>query len=191
MSTLRVLHFRSSSRGKGDGIVRHEWIRLAGAVIAAVLLPALLVATSTAADAKTPKVLTHFYDPGIEVVPSPITCDAGGNPIHGVATFGTQSGDNWVGTTSYDYCVYPQAQPAWYSFGGTETFTGTVQGCGQGSMTWTQKGTFHSGTQDGGGQWQLVSGTGGLAGVKGGGTSTTFVSAVLENYGYFSGKFTC
>ena len=171
---------------------RNRLARLAGVV---TLVLGLVFAASVSADAGTMKTLSHFYDPGTEVVPSPITCDPGGNPIHGVATFGTEAGDDWVGTTSYDYCVYPQADPTWFSFTGTETLTGTARSCGHtaGSMTWTQEGTFHAGTTDGGGQWHVIpgSGTGGLKGARGAGTSTTFVTATLENYGDFSGWFHC
>lgn len=169
---------------------RNWWARLLGV---AVLVPGLAFATSAVADAGVSRTLSHFYDPGTEVVPSPITCDTGGMPIHGAATFGTQPGDDWVGATTYDYCIYPQADAGWYSFTGTETLTGTVRACGHrpGSMTWAQQGTFHQGTQDGGGQWHIISATGGLRHARGAGTSTSFVSNALENYGYFSGWLHC
>jgi len=173
---------------------RNRLAKLAG-VVALVSGLAFAASASASADADTTRTLSHFYDPGTEVVPSPITCDPGGMPIHGAATFGTEPGDEWIGTTTYDYCIYPQTEPDWYSFTGTETLTGTVSSCGHtaGSMTWTQAGTFHTGTQDGGGQWQVIpgSGTGGLHGARGGGTSTSFVSLALENYGYFSGWIHC
>ncbi|MFI9383728.1 hypothetical protein [Kutzneria sp. NPDC052558] len=164
-----------------------------GLLITAILALGLGFVSSAPASAGTPEIFSHFYDPGTEIVPSPITCDPGGSAIHGEATFGTEAGDDWVGVTTYDYCVYPQAEAGWFSFTGTETLAGTVRQCGPrpGTMTWSQTGTFHAGTTDGGGNWRVISATDGLGPARGAGTSTTFVTDTLENYGYFSGWFHC
>lgn len=158
---------------------------------AAMFVLAFSLAGTSSAKADSVPVLAHFFDPGTEVVPSTITCHTGGTAIHGSATFGTQAGDLWHGTTSYDYCIYPQASPGWYLFAGTETLTGSVAGCGTGTMTWDQAGAFQQGTDNGGGVWRIVASSGGLAGIKGGGISKTFVSLALENYGYFAGVTEC
>ncbi|MEU9332877.1 DUF3224 domain-containing protein [Streptomyces sp. NPDC048290] len=155
-------------------------------LLAALIGPALTAAPATAT---TPEVLGHYYDSGQEIVPSTdIVCDPGGTAIEGTATFGTEPGDRWSGTTSYDFCLYPTDTPDEYTYEGTETLTGEVAGCGTGSFTWT--GTGH--TMDGG-TWRIVpgSGTGHLAHARGSGTSTATTSATLENYGEFSGVFSC
>jgi hypothetical protein len=168
---------------------RNKWRRWTRTAVLATFIVALSLLGAAPAKADGLATLTHFYDPG-DVVPSTIVCAPGGLAIHGNATFGTEAGDKWIGTTSYDYCIYPQSE-GWYIFVGTETLTGTVEGCGTGTMTWDQAGTFQVGTDNGGGVWRIVSGTGALAGITGKGISKTFVSPALENFGYFAGTTQC
>jgi hypothetical protein len=173
---------------------QNRWAKTAG-VAALVLTLSAVVTTSASADSS--QILSHFYDPGTEITPSTMQCNVGGIAIHGSATFGTQTGDLWSGTTSYEYCMYPQTNPGWFSYSGRETLTGSVVNCGAavgtGSFTWTATGTFQEGTRNGGGQWQIVpgSGTRDLVHISGSGTSTQFVSVTLENYGYFAGTYNC
>lgn len=172
---------------------RIRWAMMAGAAASGLMLVPVGAAS---ADAGTLPVLSHYYDPGTEIVPSTtITCQPGGEAIHGGATFGTQAGDQWQGTTSYDYCIYPLKDPGWYAYSGTETFTGTVTKCGRGTgtMTWRGAGTFETGTDNGGGLWYITprSGTGALASAHGAGTSNQDVTATLEDYGYFAGSLGC
>ncbi|MEV7284907.1 DUF3224 domain-containing protein [Streptomyces sp. NPDC093252] len=135
------------------------------------------------------EVLSHYYDSGLEIAPSAdIVCAPGGTAIEGTATFGTEPGDLWTGTTSYDFCLYPTDTPDEYTYSGRETLTGSVTGCGTGSFTWI--GTGHS--MDGG-VWRIVagSGTGDLTGARGSGTSTATTTPALENFGEFAGTFAC
>ncbi|MER5917660.1 DUF3224 domain-containing protein [Streptomyces sp. NPDC001982] len=118
-----------------------------------------------------------------------IVCASGGTAIHGSATFKAKPGDRWHGTTSYDYCLYPESTPGSYSYSGTETLTGTVDGCGKGSFTYFGKGETASG-----GTWKIIrgSGTGRLTHASGSGTDTaTTDPTTLENWGVFQGQFTC
>jgi hypothetical protein len=177
--------FMSAQQGNPVGRWR-VWGR-ATAVTGLGLAVSVLTVIPSSAACNT--VLSHFYDPGTEIVPSAtVVCAPGGMAIHGSANFGKQSGDRWHGTTSYDYCLYPGNTPGDYFFSGTETLTGSVDGCGKGSFTWTAKGDTASG-----GTWQVKrgSGTGRLARASGHGTSTTTTSPTLENFGLFQGQFTC
>jgi hypothetical protein len=168
---------------------------------AKVFLTVALALTSstlatTAASADTSGVLSHYFDPGTEIIPSTtVTCLPGGSPIHGSATFGTQPGDIWHGTTSYDYCLYSSTtNPGQFAFTGKETFTGSVDGCGAGSFTWIAAGAATVGSPTPGvGVWRIIpgSGTGQLRNARGSGTDTAFVTATLQNSGEFDGKFAC
>jgi Protein of unknown function (DUF3224) len=155
---------------------------------------AFSAATPAPANAEASNILADYHDPGTEITPSTaITCGLGGEPIHGSATFGAQTGAKWHGITSYDYCLYLTTVPDKFSYSGTETLTGSVDGCGTGSFTWTGAGTFVLGSSNGGGTWRIVpgSGTGDLANASGSGTDTADVSLTFENDGYFAGEFTC
>ncbi|MCX4536960.1 MULTISPECIES: DUF3224 domain-containing protein [unclassified Streptomyces] len=162
-------------------------ITRAAGVVALALTASVLAATpGSAADSQ---ILSHYYDPGTEIVPSTDTvCAPGGTAIHGSATFGTQPGDVWQGTTTYDYCLYPESTPGQYRYVGTETLTGSAEGCGSGSFTWIGRGSTA-----GGGTWRIIrgSGTGDLADARGSGTNTATTSPTLENYGHFRGVFDC
>jgi hypothetical protein len=145
------------------------------------------------ADAACAPVLSHYDDPGT-VTASTMACAPGGSAIHGGATFGTQPGDLWHGTSSYDYCLYPTSTPGAYTYAGTETLTGWIKGCGYGAFTWIGAGTFsQDSASPGGGTWQVIpgSGTGALRTARGGGTDTAFVGATLANYGEFDGILHC
>ncbi|MGW0996439.1 DUF3224 domain-containing protein [Streptomyces sp. NPDC002520] len=159
----------------------------AACVVALALTVSVLAAPySSAADSR---ILSHYYDPGTEIVPSlDMVCAPGGTAIHGSATFGTQSGDVWQGTTTYDYCLYPEATPGRYRYVGTETLTGWAEACGSGSFTWIGRGSTA-----GGGTWEIVrgSGTGDMADAHGRGTNTATTSPTWENFGDFRGVFDC
>ncbi|MEV7524618.1 DUF3224 domain-containing protein [Streptomyces sp. NPDC091371] len=160
--------------------------RAAGVVALALTAPVL---AATPGSATGSQILSHYYDPGTEIVPSTdMVCAPGGTAIHGTATFGTQPGDVWQGTTTYDYCLYPEPTPGQYRYVGTETLTGSVEGCGTGSFTW-----IGWGSTAGGGTWRVVpgSGTGDLADARGRGTNTATTSLTLENYGHFEGALDC
>jgi hypothetical protein len=85
-------------------------------------------------DERTVLVFTHFQDDGM-VTPGKLECD-GGQSIHGHATFGLERGDTWRGTSVYDICLTPGPTPDTLTFHGVETFTGSVTGCGAGTMTY-------------------------------------------------------
>lgn len=100
------------------------------------------------------------------------------------------SGD-WVGHTEYTigWVTVPSGDTYATSL---ETFTGTVKGCGTGTMTYRQFGTAdRKGTMRF--EWQVVEslGTGELAGLQGHGTLTGASRPDQSSEGEFSGEIDC
>jgi hypothetical protein len=175
-------------------------IPVAGAVAVAFLAalwPSAPAQASTGSGPRIVPVYTHFQDDG-SATPSSLPCP-GGQAIRGDATFGVQPGDTWHGTSVYDFCLVPASTPGSFTFSGIETFTGTVDGCGTGSITYTVTEGFAqlmpSPTAPNGVQrWTIVpgAGTGGLAGVTGGqGVGIFTIQQTLANEGFFAGLLTC
>ncbi|MFJ3903964.1 DUF3224 domain-containing protein [Streptomyces sp. NPDC090025] len=161
---------------------------LRGAAVTASALTAFGFAAAPGGAAE-PALLSHYYDSGTEIVPTPGTaCGPGGDAISGRATFGTRAGDVWRGTTAYTYCLYPEATPGRYRYVGVETLTGSAGACGRGTFTWIGRGSTTEG-----GTWHIAvgSGTGDLTRARGSGTNTATTSPTWENYGTFSGVFSC
>ena len=175
------------------------WRVLVGLAVAALTLAAVGASSAFAddEDAQTVLVFTHFQDDG-NVTPSTLPCQ-GGQAIHGYAKFGLRTGDTWKGTSEYDICLKPGPTPDTLTFHGVETFTGTVTGCGTGTMTYTLTHGFvrleaNPTTPNGTQVWQIVpgTGTGELAGVTGGlGVSVFTILPTLANDGFFTGTLTC
>ena len=168
-------------------------VMAAGAILA-------LASTAPIASAAAPRpipVLTHFNDTGA-VTPSTIPC-AGGQAIHGSATFGGQQGDTWSGTASYDFCLKPGPVANTLVYSGTGTFTGSVRGCGNGSMGYEVRNGFVDQQQNptspnGFEEWAVTpgTGTGGLSGVSAGrGVGVYTIFPTLANNGVFVGTLTC
>src|SRR5262249_29792930 len=114
-----------TSRGAAT-MARIPFKRLAQLVAAGAILA--LAGTAPVASAASPRpipVFAHFNDTGA-VTPSTIPC-AGGQAIHGSATFGGQQGDTWSGTASYDFCLKPGPVANTLVYSGTGTFTGSVR----------------------------------------------------------------
>ncbi len=140
---------------------------------------------------------THFQDDG-SAVPSSIPCP-NGLPIQGDADFGVKPGDTWHGRSVYDFCLVPTATPGAFTFSGIETFTGTVDGCGTGTITYQVTNGFAQLAPDptapnGHQTWAIVpgAGTGGLSGVTGGqGVGIFTIQTTLANEGFFAGFLTC
>jgi len=171
---------------------------LAGVGAVAVLAALWPLAPAQASAGRhTVTVFTHFQDDG-SVVPSSLPCP-GGQAIRGDATFGVQAGDTWHGSSVYDLCLVPAATPNSFTFSGTETFTGTVDGCGTGSMTYTLSEGFVQlspipTSPNGFQRWSIVpgAGTGGLTGVTGGeGVGIFTIQLTLANEGFFAGLLAC
>jgi len=172
---------------------------LLGLAVATLTLASLGASPAYAneADERTVLVFTHFHDDG-SVTPSSLSC-IGGQAIHGHATFGLMPGDTWEGSSEYDICLKPGPTSDILTFHGVETFTGTVIGCGTGTMTYTlthgfvrleANPTAPNGTQ----VWRIVAGagTGELAEVTGGlGVSVFTILPTLANDGFFTGTLTC
>jgi hypothetical protein len=176
--------------------MKRTWTAPAKVVLTAALVLASPGLATAAASADASGGLSHYLDPGTEVIPATaMTCLPGGSPIQGSAAFGTEPGDSWHGTTAYDYCLYPAAtNPDRFAYTGKETFTGSVNGCGTGSFTWIAAGAATMGSPaPGGGVWHIVagSGTGRLRHARGSGTDTAVVTLALQNSGAFYGKFAC
>ena len=138
------------------------------------------------------KVIAHFFDTGVEV-PSTFPCVGGVPASSGHATFGTEAGDNWHGVSSYDICVYPSSTPGEFSYYGVETLSGTVDNCGTGTMTWSISGVVTVGAFGDSNVWLLLPGpgTGDLANATGFGQSHSFLAPSFQNFGYFTGTFSC
>jgi hypothetical protein len=142
-------------------------------------------------------VFTHFQDDG-SAVPSSIPCP-NGQAIQGDADFGGQPGDTWHGRSVYDFCLVPTSTPGAFTFSGVETFTGTVDGCGTGTITYTVSNGFaqllpNPTAPNGAQSWKIVpgAGTGGLAGVSAGqGVGVFTIQQTLANEGFFAGFVTC
>jgi hypothetical protein len=171
-----------------------RWKRWGIAVCLTALAVLVSATAATPAEASEPTVLVHFYDSG-QTSASTMVCapGAGSFVIHGNVTWGTEAGDSWHGVSAYDICVYPLSTPGRFWHYGVETFTGTVDNCGTGTMTWHIQGALEVGTDNFGSVWELVraAGTGGLENASGVGVSHVFVAPTFENYGYFSGIFHC
>ena len=159
-----------------------------------------IVSTTSIASAASPRVVpvfSHFSDTGA-VTPSSIPC-VGGQAIHGSATFGVQPGDTWQGTAAYDFCLKPGPVPNTLVYSGTGTFTGTVVGCGTGSMSYEVRNGFVKQEQNPTGpngveEWRVVPGhgTGGLTSVSAGqGVGIYTIFPTLANNGFFAGSVTC
>ena len=117
--------------------IRSFPMAVAAAALAAALVGTLVGGAPALASGGGPHfvpVLTHFTDDG-SAVPSGIPCP-GGQAIQGDATFGVKPGDTWHGTSVYDFCLVPTATPGAFTFSGVETFTGAVDGCGTGTITY-------------------------------------------------------
>jgi Protein of unknown function (DUF3224) len=176
-----------------------RWGVFAGLVAAVLATVAWPVAPAHASDGgpRTVAVLAHFQDDG-SATPSSIPCP-GGQAIRGDATFGVQPGDTWHGTSVYDVCLVPTSTPGAFTFSGVETFTGTVDGCGAGAITYTLANGFahlmpNPTTPNGFQTWTIVpgAGTGALAGVTGGqGVGIFTIQQNLANEGFFAGFLTC
>jgi hypothetical protein len=164
-----------------------------------------IVSATSVASAQTPPadvqhlvpVFAHFNDTGA-VTPSSIPC-VGGQAIHGQATFGGQSGDTWVGTAEYDFCLKPGPVANTLVYSGTGKFTGSVRGCGTGSMAYEVRNGFVRQEQNpvrpnGYEEWRVVpgQGTGGLVNVSAGqGVGIYTIYPTLANNGFFAGALTC
>jgi hypothetical protein len=181
---------------------RKRWglIALAGIATVAVFGTAAPAGANPPPSDKVPHIVavfTHFSDDG-SAVPSTIACPAG-TAIRGDATFGVQPGDTWHGTSVYDFCLVPATAPNSFTFSGIETFTGTVDGCGSGTITYTVANGFAqllptpsgpNGVQN----WTIVggAGTGGLASVTAGAGAGVFtIQTTLANEGFFAGLLAC
>jgi Protein of unknown function (DUF3224) len=178
---------------------RARWGALTGMVaivLAAVLWP-FSPAHASGGGGGFVGVFTHFVDDG-SVGPSSLPCP-NGQAIQGDATFGVKPGDTWHGTSVYDFCLVPGSSPNSFTFSGIETFTGTVDGCGTGTITYTVANGFatlvpNPTAPNGIQSWTIVAGagTGGLAGVTGGqGVGIFTIQQTLANDGFFAGLLTC
>ncbi len=102
----------------------------------------------------------------------------------------TITGD-WQGQVEYTCGLF--ILPSAHSYGGgLDHFTGTISGCGTGSVVYQQqfssdsKGNFQ-------GRWQMIeeSGTGGLAGLRGTGTYSAIIKPDRSISGDYSGTMYC
>src|SRR5262245_48975264 len=149
--------------GAQQGVGRYWWV-LVRVGVAALTLAFADASPAFANDAaeRTVRVFTHFHDDG-NVSLSQLECP-GGQAIHGRAEFGLKGGDTWRGMSEYDICLLPGSTEGTLTFYGFETFTGSVAGCGAGTMTYMLTDglvtlepdpTTPNGTQ----VWQIMPGT--------------------------------
>src|SRR5262249_13990350 len=103
------------------------------------------------------------------------------------------------GRSVYDFCLVPTSTPGAFTFSGVETFTGTADGCGTGTITYDVSNGFAqlepNPTAPNGHQTSAIrpgAGTGGLSGVTGGqGAGISTIQTTLANEGFFAGFLTC
>jgi len=181
--------------GKNIGI---RWRILAGltAIAGATLLWPAAPAQASVGEHLVP-VFTHFQDDG-SAGPSSIPCPDG-QGIQGDADFGVKPGDTWHGRSVYDFCLVPTSTPGAFTFSGVETFTGTIDGCGTGTVTYTVSNGFaqlapNPTAPNGYQTWSIVpnAGTGGLTGVtEGQGAGIFTIQPTLANEGFFAGFLVC
>ncbi|MEV0032719.1 hypothetical protein [Nocardia sp. NPDC050793] len=158
---------------------------------------------SAAPDRHIIPVNALFHDDGT-VVPTAMECETidgvAGVAMEGHATFTGK----WQGAADYKACFYrglPNLPLGTEYFYGTETFTGSVDGCGTGSMTYKLSDGYVSpnvdpvtGQRSGQQIWQISpgGGSGDLAAVNSGSGGARFtISAVGENAGTFTGELRC
>jgi hypothetical protein len=139
----------------------------------------------------------HFEDDG-STVPSSIPCP-NGQAVKGEADFGLKQGDTWHGHSVFDICVVPTSTPGTFTFSGVEKFTGTVDGCGTGSITYDVSNGFiqpvANATAPNGFQAVTIrpgASTGGLSRVsRGQGVSIFTMQDTFANEGFYAGSLTC
>lgn len=143
----------------------------------------------------TVPVQAHWETPPDSFVISPPCTDTDYIPATGLC-HGTGAGNavitgSWQGTSTYVYGF--ATTPANLSYlTVVETFTGTVTGCGTGTMTYRIAGTLDaSGTLST--HWQIVDGfgSGDLSDVTGHGTQLGIYNADFTTTGDFSGHLKC
>lgn len=189
-----------SGKTAGFQTIGNRW-SLVGAVTAAaaVVFTATVPASAASAGAMIP-VNTQFHDDGT-VVPATMACETidgvPGVALEGHATFT----GGWQGTSVYTACLYvglPNLPAGTEYFYGTETFTGSVNHCGTGTMSYQLANGYvwpyldpTTGRRSGQQNWKIIpgEGSGDLAKVSSGsGVGLFTISPTGENDGTFIGN---
>ncbi|WP_281918944.1 hypothetical protein [Nocardia sputorum] len=181
-----------------------RWIE-AGAVAATTVaaICATVVPSSASPARQVVPVNAQFHDDGI-TAPATMTCETIDGVV-GVALEGHAAvTGGWQGDAVYTACFYiglPKLPVGIEYFYGTETFTGSVDGCGNGTMTYRLTDGYVSpdvdtatGRRSGQQKWRISpdGGSGDLTNVRSGSGAAQFIiSATGENDGTFTGELRC
>jgi Protein of unknown function (DUF3224) len=99
---------------------------------------------------------------------------------------------DWQGQSEYTYGFF--VLPSGHSYGsGVDHFTGTISGCGTGSVVYQALFSYEGKGNNFQGQWQMIegSGTGELAGLRGTGNFSQIVKPDGSTVGDYSGTVYC
>jgi len=98
---------------------------------------------------------------------------------------------DWQGQSEYTYGFFILPSAHTYG-GGVDQFTGTIRGCGTGSVVYQQQFSFDS-KGNFQGRWQMIegSGIGGLAGLRGTGSYSADIKPDRSISGDYSGTVHC
>lgn len=176
-------------------------LRLAVTVVVAALAAAAAPALAGSGDAHSQRITAHFDDDGWLLL-TPQACSAAQTGLCKLSAEGTVT---WTGDLDgfSEYHAYGWVDPANHvaRFKVWETFTGTVAGCGTGSIRWIGDGQIAMDGFDPATMsapftmtWRLLpgAGTGGLAGVTGHGTAGGPMNVLTrENHGTLTGDVDC
>lgn len=166
---------------------------VAAAVAATSLMtPSMAAAGNGAADAKKGgafvRIISHVNAETFTVTDLDCAAPSTGSTLieaTGTSTLGVREGDTYVGTDVWSSCFYLHPDET-ISVYGEATFTGEIVGCGTGTIQLRNASTISApdpvdGTRllTGGAVFVPGSGTGGLAGVKGGFREETLIQPDL------------
>jgi len=175
--------------------------RLVGMITVGSLV-IFLAATPAHASGRVVPIYTHFFTPGA-TGPADIECAPrqgaqAVTALEGFSDKGVEPFDTIRGQAHYKVCFYTMADGTTQS-SGTETFTGTIDRCGTGSVMWRSEGSFTApdpatGIAQAKGTWSVVpgTGTGGFSKMRNGGGRWALESTPqLEANGVQLGAATC
>jgi len=159
--------------------------------LAGVVAAILMAATPAPAEAAQARVVSHYHSGS--PTPANISCPPRSGAVavlgvQGTIAYGQDPADTLEGTAALTSCIYPMPDDT-IDYIAVEAFTGSLDGCGSGSVKVAFAGTVSkpdpvTGNRHDHGAWAVIpkTGMGGLAGVKFGtgtvdGTATPSLSA--------------
>jgi hypothetical protein len=167
------------------------------AALVATTVVTMTIAGAGEDHARDVHVSAHFVSPTdtFNTLPpcDPITFTSPTNTCRGTATGHSTFTGDWVGIDEFEYGWLTVPTPIGVTYlTSLETVSGTIKGCGAGTMTYR---LFATVDPQGhlSGMWRIIPalGTGALRGSTGHGTLSGTVAADFSNTGDFHGTMTC